>query len=346
MSIWYIHIPGQADRIGPVDEAAARDCAQRHPNALAWQAGMSSWTAVADMPALRPAGSPPPLMPAAPIPPAVPAGTRGSGRNDEIDFQIHGHEMQFVEIELDPGESAIAEAGALMFKDAAVQMDTVFGDGSHSGAGGGFMDKLLSAGKRVITGESLFATLYTHTGSGKARVAFAAPYPGTVIPMKLDRLGGRLICQKDSFLAGARGVQVGVHFQRKVMTGLFGGEGFIMQKLEGDGWVFVHAGGCVVERELAAGERLDVDTGCVVAFTAGVDMDVRRVAGIKNMLFGGEGVFLATLTGPGKVWLQSLPFSRLAGRMHAAAPQGGGQSRGEGSVLGGLGRILDGDNRF
>ena len=346
MSSWYIHIPGQAERIGPMDEAAARDCAHRHPNALAWQAGMSGWTAVADIPALRPAGGPPPLIPTAPVPPAVPAGTRGQGRNDEIDFQIHGQEMQFVEIELDPGESAIAEAGALMFKDATVQMDTVFGDGSHSGAGGGFMDKLLSAGKRVITGESLFATLYTHTGSGKARVAFAAPYPGTVIPMKLDQLGGRLICQKDSFLAGARGVQIGVHFQRKVMTGLFGGEGFIMQKLEGDGWVFVHAGGCVVERELRAGERLDVDTGCVVAFTAGVDMDVKGVPGIKSMIFGGEGVFLATLTGPGKVWLQSLPFSRLAGRVFAAAPQGGGQNRGEGSVLGGLGRILDGDNGF
>ena len=225
-------------------------------------------------------------------------------------------------------------------------MDTVFGDGRHEGAGGGFMDKLLSAGKRVITGESLFATVYTHTGQGKARVAFAAPYPGTVLPMKLDQLGGKLICQKDSFLAGARGVQVGVHFQRKVMTGLFGGEGFIMQKLEGDGWVFVHAGGCVVERELRAGERLDVDTGCVVAYTAGVDMDVKRVPGIKSMIFGGEGVFLATLTGPGKVWLQSLPFSRLAGRVFAAAPQGGGQNRGEGSVLGGLGRMLDGDNNF
>ncbi len=198
----------------------------------------------------------------------------------------------------------------------------------------------------MITGESLFATVYTHTGQGKAKVAFAAPYPGTVLAMKLDQHGGKLVCQKDSFLAGARGVQVGVHLQRKVMTGLFGGEGFIMQKLEGDGWVFVHAGGCVVERELAAGERIDVDTGCVVAYHAGVDMDVRRVAGLKSMFFGGEGVFLATLTGPGKVWLQSLPFSRLAGRMFAAAPQGGGQSRGEGSVLGGLGRILDGDNRF
>ena len=225
-------------------------------------------------------------------------------------------------------------------------MDTVFGDGSHSGQGGGLMDKLFSAGKRVLTGESLFTTMYTHTGQGKAKVAFAAPYPGTVLAMKLDEHGGRLICQKDSFLAGARGVTVGIHLQRKILTGLFGGEGFIMQKLEGDGWVFVHAGGCVVERELKAGERIDVDTGCVVAYHASVNMEVRPVSGIKSMFFGGEGVFLATLTGPGKVWLQSLPFSRLAGRMLQAAPQGGGQARGEGSVLGGLGRILDGDNSF
>jgi uncharacterized protein (TIGR00266 family) len=251
--------------------------------------------------------------------------------------------MQFVEVELDPGESAIAEAGSLMYKDAAVRMDTVFGDGRGAGQGGGFMDKLMSAGKRVVTGESLFTTVFTHEGSGKGKVAFAAPYPGTVMAMKLSDHGGRLVCQKDSFLAGARGVQVGIHFQRKILTGLFGGEGFIMQKLEGDGWVFVHAGGTVVEYDLKPGERLDVDTGCVMAFHAGVDMDVRPVGGIKSMLFGGEGVFLASLTGPGKVWLQSLPFSRMAGRMLAAAPGGGGKDRGEGSVLGGLGRMLDGD---
>ncbi|WP_225765652.1 TIGR00266 family protein [Stenotrophomonas sp. Marseille-Q4652] len=338
MTQWYFHVPGQADRIGPLDEAAALRQAQSTPQAMAWREGMSEWKPVAQIEELRGRGPAPGIAP-----PPLPGGRQ---RADDIDFRIVGHEMQFVEIELDPGESAIAEAGALMFKDASVQMDTVFGDGSHSGAGGGFMDKLLSAGKRVITGESLFATLYTQTGQGKAKVAFAAPYPGTVLPIRLDQHGGRLICQKDSFLAGARGVQVGVHFQRKVMTGLFGGEGFVMQKLEGDGWVFVHAGGCVVERELAAGERVDVDTGCVVAYHASVDMDVRRVAGIRSMFFGGEGVFLATLTGPGKVWLQSLPFSRLAGRMFAAAPQAGGQSRGEGSVLGGLGRLLDGDNRF
>ncbi len=337
MTQWYFHVPGQSDRVGPLDEESARRYAQGNRQALAWREGMQGWQPVGQVPEFGGQTAPPAM------PPPV-----GNSRNraDDIDFRIVGHEMQFVEIELDPGESAIAEAGALMFKDASVQMDTVFGDGSHSGQGGGFMDKLLAAGKRVVTGESLFATVYTQTGHGKAKVAFAAPYPGTVLAMKLDQHGGKLICQKDSFLAGARGVQVGVHFQRKVMTGLFGGEGFIMQKLEGDGWVFVHAGGCVVERELAAGERIDVDTGCVVAYHAGVDMDVRRVAGLKSMFFGGEGVFLATLTGPGKVWLQSLPFSRLAGRMFAAAPQGGGQSRGEGSVLGGLGRILDGDNNF
>jgi uncharacterized protein (TIGR00266 family) len=226
-------------------------------------------------------------------------------------------------------------------------MDTVFGDGASSGqSGGGLMDKLLSAGKRVITGESLFTTVFTHRGQGKAKVAFAAPYPGTVMAMKLSDHGGRLICQKDAFLAGARGVQLGIFFQRKILTGLFGGEGFIMQKLEGDGWVFVHAGGTVMQRELAAGERLDVDTGCVVAFHDGVSMDVHPVGGIKSMLFGGEGMFLATLTGPGTVWLQSLPFSRMAGRMLAAAPQGGGQRRGEGSILGGLGDILGGDRNF
>ena len=340
MRQWYLHDTASNQRLGPMDTEAARNEATRNPGLLAWKEGMGDWLPVRNIAELFEAapggvaGNPPP-----------PPRNGGKGRSDEIDFKIHGQEMQFVEIELDPGESAIAEAGALMFKDAAVQMDTVFGDGSTSEQGGGFMGKLLSAGKRVITGESLFTTLFTHGGSGKAKVAFAAPYPGTVMAMKLDEHGGRVICQKDSFLAGARGVQVGVHFQKKILTGLFGGEGFIMQKLEGDGWVFIHAGGCVVERELAAGERIDVDTGCVVGFHATVDMDVRPVAGLKSRVFGGEGGFLAPLTGPGKVWLQSLQFSRLAGRMLAAAPQQGG-SRGEGSVLGGIGRLLDGDNSF
>ncbi|UXA70828.1 TIGR00266 family protein [Xanthomonas prunicola] len=337
MAQWYFHNPGQAERIGPLDDASARAHAQRQPDALAWRDGLDGWTPARQLAELQGAGSMPP-----------PLGSNASaGRADEIDYRIVGNDMQFVEVELDPGESAIAEAGALMYKDAAVQMDTVFGDGSHAGlSGGGLMGKLVSAGKRVVTGESMFTTVFTHAGSGKAKVAFAAPYPGTVLALRLSEHGGQLICQKDSFLAGARGVSLGIAFQRKILTGLFGGEGFIMQKLEGDGWVFVHAGGTVVERELGPGERIDVDTGCVVAYHAGVDMDVRRVTGLKSMFFGGEGVFLATLTGPGKVWLQSLPFSRMAGRMLQAAPQAGGQQRGEGSVLGGLGRLLDGDNRF
>ncbi|WP_369935480.1 TIGR00266 family protein [Xanthomonas tesorieronis] len=338
MTQWYFLTGGEQTRSGPFDDADAIAFARNNPSAMAWRQGQSGWRPANQIDELRGAS-------ATSLPPGLPPPPGGGGRADDIDFRIVGHEMQFVEIELDPGESAVAEAGALMFKDAVVQMDTVFGDGSNS-QGGGLMGKLFSAGKRLVTGESLFTTVFTHQGQGKAKVAFAAPYPGTVLAMKLDQHGGRLICQKDSFLAGARGVSLGIHFQRKIMTGLFGGEGFIMQKLEGDGWVFVHAGGCVVERELAAGERLDVDTGCVVAFHSTVDMDVRPVSGIKSMFFGGEGMFLATLTGPGKVWLQSLPFSRLAGRMFAAAPQGGGQNRGEGSVLGGLGRMLDGDNNF
>jgi uncharacterized protein (AIM24 family) len=233
----------------------------------------------------------------------------------------------------------------MVWKDASVGMTTVFGDGSDADNEGGFMGKLLGAGKRLITGESLFTTVFTHNGHGKARVAFAAPTPGTILPLKLSDVGGTLICQKDSFLAAAKGVQVGIAFQRKVMTGLFGGEGFIMQKLTGDGWVFVQMGGTLIERELAAGEELHVDTGCVAAFTAGVDMDVQPVGGgVKSMLFAGEGVFLARLRGPGKVWIQSLPFSRLAARMMAAAGPVGGSNRGEGSVLGGLGDIVMGNN--
>jgi len=209
--------------------------------------------------------------------------------------------MQFVDIELDPGESVVAEAGALMYKDASIEFETVFGDSSCAGSGGGFMDKLLQAGKRVISGEGMFTTLFTHRGgSGKAHAAFAAPYPGTIHAMRLTDYGGPLICQKDSFLCGARGVRLGIFFQRKILTGLFGGEGFIMERLDGDGLVFVHAGGTVISRELAAGERLDVDTGCAVAFTSGIEFDVRAGGGIKSMLFGGEGVFLATLTGPAR----------------------------------------------
>ena len=268
---------------------------------------------------------------------------RNASVGDDIDFEIKGQELQFVEIALDPGESAVAEAGAMVWKDSSVEMTTVFGDGSAGSAGGGFMGKLLGAGKRLVTGESLFTTVFTHQGSGKARVAFSAPIPGVILPIKLTDVGGRLICQKDAFLCAARGVSIGIHFQQKIMTGLFGGEGFIMQKLEGDGWVFVQMGGTVVERELRAGEEIHIDTGCVAAFTSTVDFDVIRAGSVKSMIFGGEGVFFARLRGPGKVWIQSLPFSRLAGRMLAAAGSRGGQSRGEGSILGGLGDLLDGD---
>lgn len=273
---------------------------------------------------------------------------RNASISDDVDFEIKGHDLQFVEIELDPGESAVAEAGAMVWKDAAVSMTSVFGDGSAS-QNAGFMGKLLSSGKRLITGESLFTTVFTHEGRGKARVAFASPTPGSIVPLRLDSVGGRLICQKDAFLCAAKGVSIGIHFQQKIMTGLFGGEGFVMQRLDGDGWVFVQMGGTVIERELAAGEELHVDTGCVAAFTAGVDFDLVRAGSIKSMMFGGEGVFFARLRGPGKVWIQSLPFSRLAGRMLAAAMPMGGQNRGESTLLGlgalgGLGAIISGDD--
>ena len=334
MHQWYLSYNGQ--QMGPLDTAAAVAQAAKNPNGHCWRNGFAEWVPIAACAELRAesvAGNV-----TSPPPPALSGGQRA----DVIDYRIYGEDMQFVEIELDPGESAVAEAGAMMYKDAVVQMETVFGDGKQ--ASGGFMDKLLGAGKRLVTGESLFTTVFSHAGgSGKAKVAFAAPYPGTIVPMTLSNYGGRIICQKDSFLAAARGVSIGMHFQRKVMTALFGGEGFIMQKLEGDGLVFVHAGGTIMERQLAPGERLDVDTGCVVAYTDTVNFDIKSVGSVKSMMFGGEGVFMATLTGPGKVWIQSLPFSRLAGRMMQAAMKPG---RDEGSALGGLGRILDGDNSF
>ena len=267
---------------------------------------------------------------------------------DVVDYEIKGSEMQFVEVELDPGEAAVGEAGSLMFMDAGIQMDTVFGDGSSQQ--GGFFGKLIGAGKRLVTGESLFTTVYTNQDRAKRRVAFAAPYPGKILPMDLRQMGGMLICQKDSFLCAARGVSLGIYFQQKLSVGFFGGEGFIMQKLEGDGLAFVHAGGTVVRRELQAGQTLLIDTGCVVAMTPDVNFEIQYVGKIKTALFGGEGLFFAKVTGPGTVWLQSLPFSRLASRVFAAAPQTGGGGRGEGSVLGGfgaggiLGGVLGGDD--
>ncbi|TWU64913.1 hypothetical protein V7x_04570 [Crateriforma conspicua] len=266
----------------------------------------------------------------------------GSRNADAIDYEIFGHETQYVEITLDPGEQTIAEAGALMFMSDGITMETVFGDPGQQG--GGFWAKAMSAGKRVLTGESLFMTTFTNHGRGRAVVAFGAPYPGRMIPMHLDQLGGELICQKDAFLCGARGIQIDIAFQKKIGAGLFGGEGFIMQRLRGDGIAIVHAGGTMMYRELAAGEKLRLDTGCLMAIGPTVQYDIEFVGGLKNAFLGGEGLFMATVVGPGPVWLQSLPFSRLAGRVASAIPRAGsGSSKGEGTVLGGLGEMFMGD---
>ena len=256
----------------------------------------------------------------------------------EIDYHIHGEEMQFVEIELDPAETAVAESGSMMMMDDGIQMQTIFGDGSAQQPAG-FLGKLMSAGKRILTGESLFMTAFTNAVQGKRKVSFAAPYTGKIITLDLQQLGGTIIAQKDAFLCAAKGVSVGIHFQRKLGTGLFGGEGFIMQKLEGDGFAFLHAGGFIVERELKPGEVVKIDTGCVVAYTPSVDFDIEFIRGIKNFMFGGEGLFFARLQGPGKVWIQSLPISRLAGRI---MQYGTYNRKEEGSVLGGLGNLFDG----
>jgi uncharacterized protein (TIGR00266 family) len=330
MSQWYLSYDGK--QIGPMDLAQALAHAQKNPNGHAWREGFAGWMAISQVAELggspRSGPAPPPIL--------------GRTKADEIDFKICGAEMQFVEIELDPGESVVAEAGAMMYKESTMAMETVFGDASGSG-GSSFMDKLLGAGKRLLTGESLFMTVFTHTGQGKGHVAFGAPFPGNIIPIPLQSVGGTLICQKDSFLCAAKGVSIGIFFHRRILAGLFGGGGFIMEKLDGDGIVFVHAGGTVVERKLSPGEVVHVDTGCVVALEATVDFDIQQAGGIKTALFGGEGLFFAVLRGPGRIWLQSLPFSRLAGRMLQDAPQRGG-SKGEGSILGALGGLLDGDN--
>lgn len=262
--------------------------------------------------------------------------------NHELDYFILGEEMQLVEIELDPQETAVAEAGSFMYMDEGIVMETIFGDGSEKESSGGILNKLWGAGKRLLTGESLFMTAYTHHGTGKARVAFASPYPGKIIPIDLSEYNGKIICQKDSFLCAAKGVAIGIEFQRKLGTGLFGGEGFIMQKLEGDGMAFCHAGGHILKRTLRAGEVLRVDTGCIVAYSQEIDYDIQFVGGIKNTLFGGEGVFFATLKGPGDIWLQTLPISRLASRILSYSR---GPRKEEGSILGGLGNLLDGDGR-
>ncbi|HSB92457.1 MAG TPA: TIGR00266 family protein [Flavitalea sp.] len=258
--------------------------------------------------------------------------------NHEIDYQIYGEEMQYVEIELDPTETAVAESGSFMMMDDGIEMQTIFGDGTQQQKG--IFGKLMSAGKRLLTGESLFMTAFTNTGHGKRKVSFASPYPGKIIALDLMRLGNRVTCQKDAFLCAAKGVSIGIEFQRKLGTGLFGGEGFIMQKLEGDGFAFVHAGGHVMERELQAGELLKIDTGCIVAFTQSIQYDIQFVGGIKNTIFGGEGLFFATLRGPGRVWIQTLPISRLASRILS---YGTYNRKEEGSLLGGIGNVIDGD---
>ena len=259
--------------------------------------------------------------------------------NHEIDYRIYGEEMQYVEVELDPNETAVAEPGAFMMMDDGIQMETLFGDGSQQ-QNNSILNKLFSAGKRMLVGENLFMTAFTNVGAGKKHVSFASPYPGKIIVLDLQQLGNKVICQKDAFLCAAKGVSIGIEFQRKLGTGLFGGEGFIMEKLEGDGMAFLHASGYVQEKVLQAGELIKIDTGCIVGFTATVDYDIQFVGGIKNTIFGGEGLFFATLRGPGKVWIQSLPVSRLAARILA---YGTYKRREEGSVLGGLGNMLDGD---
>ncbi len=261
---------------------------------------------------------------------------------DEIDYKIYGDDMQFVEVELDPLEAAIAEPGGMMFMEEGIEMETIFGDGSKQNSG--FMGALLGAGKRLLTGESMFTTVFQNKAAGKKKVAFGAPYPGKIIPIHLPDVGGELLAQKDAFLCAAKGVNLGIAFTKRFGAGMFGGEGFILQRLQGDGLAFIHAGGTIYERELAAGEVMRVDTGCIVAFQPTVDYDIQYVGKIKSALFGGEGLFFATLRGPGHIWLQSLPLSRLAGRIFAAAPQTGGGGREEGSMLGGLGRLMDGDN--
>lgn len=337
---WYLEFDS-GTKIGPVSTAAAREAVSKDAEGYAWRDGFSDWKPIAQIDEL--AGTVSTLINTPTAPPSRVTNGR-TNKADEIDYEIFGEDIQYIEIELDPGESAVSEAGSMMYKDVNIRMDTVFGDSSGSKDDtGGMFDKLLGAGKRLVTGESLFTTVFTHTGNNKAIVAFGAPYPGRIIPVDLEKVGGTLICQKDCFLCAAKGVSIGIHFQKKILTGLFGGEGFIMQKLEGDGMAFIHAGGMLKEIELGAGEKLHLDTGCLVAMEPQVHFDIEQAGGIKTGLFGGEGFFFANLQGPGRIWVQSLPFSRLAGRMLSAAPQYGGSDKGEGSAAGILGDLVMGD---
>src|SRR4051812_1382715 len=331
---WY-YARGQ-ERIGPMslEELVRQLPSAQGEKTLVYGPGMSTWLEAFREPRVMAAmrgGSPGVAsMGAPPIP---------SGRSsDEIDYEIFGEEMQYVEIILDPGEMVIAEAGAMMYMSPGIKMETVFGDPSAKQQQG-FLGKMMTAGKRLVTGESLFITTFTNISASREKIGFAAPYPGKILPMDLKQLGGELICQKDSFLCAARGVQIGIAFQKKLGVGFFGGEGFIMQRLTGDGLALVHAGGNMMRRTLQAGEMLKVDTGCIVALTPSINYDIQFVGGIKNTLFGGEGLFFATVSGPGEIWLQSLPFSRMAGRFMAAS--GGGKE--EGSILGKVGGLIGGD---
>ena len=332
-AIWYLGINGQQQ--GPLGTQQVIDMIRTgQVNQTAYVYGQShpQWVPIASVTAFQPmfhAAAPPP-----PPPPTGPAPTVA----DQIDFEIFGSEMQFVEIVLDPGEAAIAEAGSFFYMDPGIKMETIFGDGSQQAQNHGFFGKLAAGAKRVLTGESLFMTVYGNGAQQRQKVAFAAPYPGKIIPVDLRQHDNVLLCQKDAFLCAAKGISVGIAWNKKVGAGLFGGEGFILQKLEGQGLAFVHAGGTVVAKDLAPGETLRLDTGCLVAFEPKVNYDIQWIGGFKTALFGGEGLFFATLTGPGRVWLQSLPFSRLAGRMLAAAVAAGfGRGTGEGSVIGGFG---------
>ncbi|HUL76190.1 MAG TPA: TIGR00266 family protein [Vicinamibacteria bacterium] len=340
---WYMAIGGQ--QVGPVTEQDVVNAIRSggaDATTLVFVAGMDAWTPLRDVPKFQPH-----LPAAAPPPPSAPPALAAPSafRSPEIDYRIVGEDLQFVEVELDPGESVVAEAGALMYMTAGVQMETIFGDGSAQSQGAGLMGALLGAGRRILTGESLFMTVFTAQGGTREKVGFAAPYPGRIVPMDLGKLGGELVCQKDSFLCAARGVSIGIAFQKKLGVGLFGGEGFIMQRLQGDGLVFVHAGGMLTEMDLGPGQTLRLDTGCLVALQPSVTYDIQPVGGVKTALFGGEGLFFATLTGPGHVWLQSLPLSRMADRIAKAIPRPGHGRKEEGSVLDsfGIGKVIEGD---
>lgn len=330
---WYFVEDGRA--VGPMsrDELERRLPGLQGGDTLVFGPGMSSWTAARHVPEFR--GETAAVRES--LPPAPPRR-----RADEIDFAIHGDDLQYVEIDLDPGEMVLAEAGAMMYMTDGIDMQARFGDPSADDQG--LLGKVITAGKRVLTGESLFITTFTGRGPGKQRIAFAAPFPGRIVPMDLAQLGGEILCQKHSFLCAARGVSIGIALTRRFGAGLFGGEGFILQRLHGDGLAFVHAGGTLAHRQLAEGETLRIDTGCIVAFQPSVDYDIKFVGGFRNTLFGGEGLFYALLSGPGSVWLQSLPFSRLANRIIAASGIGG-RRRGEGSILGGIGDAIGGRKR-